>query len=63
MRNALGHLIRAPNDFQTIGWIGFIYGLMVDMGPKVFSVPSPLPHMVWRSRPWTWKFIVEVYSC
>ena len=36
---AFGHLIRAPNYFQTLGWIGFIYGLMIGIGPKFFSVP------------------------
>ena len=45
VRNAFGHLIRAPHYFQTLGWIGFIYGLMIGMGPKVFSVPSPPPPM------------------
>ena len=38
--------------------VGFIYGLMIGMGPKFFSVPSPS-----RSRSRTWKFIVDVYSC
>ena len=41
VRNAFGYLIRAPYYFQFLGWIGFIYGLMVGMGPKFFSVPSP----------------------
>ena len=58
VRNAFGHLIRAPHHFQTLGWIGFIYGLMIGMGPKFFSVPSPpLTHRL--------KFKVtdlEVYS-
>ena len=36
-----GHHIRAPHYFQTLGWIGFIYGLMIGTGPKLFSVPSP----------------------
>ena len=40
---AFWHLIRAPHYFQTLGWIGFIYGLMIDMGPKIFSVPPPPP--------------------
>ena len=39
MRNAFGHLIRAPHYFQTLEWIGFIYSLMIGMGPKFFSVP------------------------
>ena len=39
--NAFGHLIRAPHYFQTLGWIGFLYGLIIGMGPKFFSVPSP----------------------
>ena len=45
VRNAFGYLIRAPHFFQTLGWIGFIYGLMIRMGPKFFSVPSPPPPM------------------
>ena len=40
VRNAFGHLIRAPQYFLTPGWIGFIYGLMIGMGPKFFSAPS-----------------------
>ena len=40
VRNAFAHLIRAPH-FQTLGWIGLIYGLMISMGPKFFSVPYP----------------------
>ena len=48
--NAFGHLIRAPHYFQTLGWIGLRYGLMIGMDPEFFSVPSPpLP--------------MEVYSC
>ena len=45
VRNAFGHLIRAPQYFQTLGWIGFIYGLMIGMGANIFSVPSPPPPM------------------
>ena len=33
--NAFGHLIRAPHYFQSLGWIGFIYGLMIGIGPNV----------------------------
>ena len=40
VRNAFGHRIRAPHCFQTLRWIGFIYILMIGMGPKFFSVPS-----------------------
>ena len=29
VHKAFGHLIRAPHYFQTFGWIGFIYGLMI----------------------------------
>ena len=61
VRNAFGHLIRAPNYFQILGQIGFIYGLTIGMCPKIFSVPPQL--MAYRSRSRTWKFIVEVYSC
>ena len=41
---AFGHLIRAPYYCQTLGWIGFIYGLMIGIGPKFFSVYYPHPH-------------------
>ena len=44
VRNAFGHLIRAPLYFQTLGWIGFIYGMVIGMGPKFFSISSPSPH-------------------
>ena len=62
VHNAFGHLIRAPHYFQTLGQIGFIYGLMIGMGPKIFSVPSPSPPMAYRSRSRTWKIIVEVFN-
>ena len=58
---AFWHLIRAPHYFQTLGWIGFIYGLMIGMDPKIFSVPPP-PPPAWRSRSRTWKFIVVKIS-
>ena len=45
VRNAFGHLIRAPHYFQTLGWIGFIYGLMIGMGPKFFLSTIPTPPM------------------
>ena len=41
VRNAFGHLIRSLYYFQTLGWIGLIYGLMIGMGQKFFSVTSP----------------------
>ena len=63
VRNAFGHLIRAPHYFQTLGWIRFIYGLMIGIGPEFFLSTIPTPSMIWRSRSQTWKFIVEVYSC
>ena len=44
VRNAFGHLIRAPHYFQTLGWIGFIYGLMIGMGPQSFFQYNPHPH-------------------
>ena len=47
IRGFFGHLTRAPHYFQTIAWIGFIYGLMIGMGPKFFSVPSPPPPHPW----------------
>ena len=33
VRNAFGHIIRVPHYFQTLGWSGFIYGLIIGMGP------------------------------
>ena len=78
MRNAFRHLIRAPHYFQTLGLIGFIYGLLIGMGPQIFSVPSPPLPMARRSRSRTvgsdcisswsllifllWKFIVVKMS-
>ena len=41
----LGTLLEHLNNFQTLGWIGFIYDLMIGMGPKFFCVPSPPTHM------------------
>ena len=44
VRIAFGHLIRAPRHFQVLGWIRFIYGLMIGMGPKFFQYhPHPQP--------------------
>ena len=66
MHNTFGHLISAPHHFRTLGWIGFMYGLMIGMGPKFFlsSIPTP-PH----PYPWPedqghrlWKFIVVKIS-
>ena len=62
VRNAFGHLFRAPHYFQTLGYIGFIYCLMIGMGPKIFSVSSPSP-WAWLSSLRTWKFIAEVCCC
>ena len=42
VRNAFGHLIRAPHYFQTLGWIGFIYGLMIGLFQS-FSQYHPHP--------------------
>ena len=43
VRNAFGHLIRAPNYFNTIGWIRFIYGLMIGRVQRFFQ-HQPHPH-------------------
>ena len=32
VRYAFGHLIIAPHYFQTLGWIGFIYGVLIGLG-------------------------------
>ena len=45
VRNAFGHLLEHLIISKPFGWIGFIYGLMIGMGPKFFSVPSPSPPM------------------
>ena len=39
-----------PHYFQTLWWIWFIFGMMIDTGPKFYSVPSPPPCMTLRSR-------------
>ena len=59
VRNAFGHFIRAPHYFQTLGWIGFIYRLMIGMGPKCFSVPSSPPTHGLNVK----VTDLEVYSC
>ena len=39
-----------PHYFQTLWWIWFIFGMMIDTGPKFYSVLSPPPCMTFRSR-------------
>ena len=56
--NAFECLIWALRYFLNLGWIGFIYGLMIYIGQTVFSVSSPPPNLAWRSRSRTWKFTV-----
>ena len=58
VRNAFEHLIRAPHHFQPLGWIGFIYGLMIGMCPKFFSVYLH-PHHGLKVK----VTDLEVYSC
>ena len=48
--NAFECLIWAPHYLIILGWIKFIYGLVIDMGLTFFSVPSPPPPMARRSR-------------
>ena len=33
-----------PHYFQTLRWIWFIFGMMIDTGPKFYSVPSTPMH-------------------
>ena len=39
-----------PHYFQTLWWIWFMLGMMIDTGPKFYTVPSPPPYMTSRSR-------------
>ena len=32
-----------PHCFQTLWWIWFMFGMMIDTGPKFYTVPSPPP--------------------
>ena len=43
VRNAFGHLIRAPHYFQTLGWIGFIYGLITGIFSQYHPHPQSWP--------------------
>ena len=49
-----------PHCFQTLWWIWFMFGMMIDTGPKFYTVPSPPPYMTLRSRSRTWNFHVKV---
>ena len=46
-------------------WIWFIFGMMIDTGPKFYSVPSPHPCMTLRSghrlRTFMLKFYVKAF--
>ena len=37
-----------------------MFGMMIDTGPKFYSLPSPPPCMTLRSRSQTWNFYVIV---
>ena len=50
-----------PHYFQTLWWILFIFGMMIDTGPKFYSVPSPPPCMTLRSRSRTLNFMLTFY--
>ena len=39
-----------PHCFQTLWWIWFVYGMMIDTGPEFYTVPSPPLYMTLRSR-------------
>ena len=39
-----------PHYFQTLLWIWFMFGMMMDTGPEFYTVPSPLLYMTLRSR-------------
>ena len=32
-----------PHYFKNLGWVLFKYGMMIDIGPKFYTVPSPTP--------------------
>ena len=42
-------LILKPQDFQSNGWILFIYSMMVDIGPKFYAIFSQPTYMTSRS--------------
>ena len=39
-----------PHYFQILWWIWFMFGMMIDIGPNFYTVPSPPPYMSLRSR-------------
>ena len=53
----------APHCFQTLWWIWFMFDMMIDIGPKFYTVPSPPPYVTLRSRSWTFmlKFYIKVF--
>ena len=34
-----------PHCFQTLWWIWFMFGVMIDTGPKFYTVTSPPPYI------------------
>ena len=38
-----------PHYLQTLSWIWFIFGVLMDTGPEFYTVPSPPPYMTLRS--------------
>ena len=52
-----------PHYFQTLWWTWFMFGMMIDIGLKLYTVPSPAPYMTLRSRSWIFmlKFCDKVF--
>ena len=49
-----------PHYFQNLRWILFMYGLMIDIGPKFLHRFIPIPYMISWSKSWTKNFSVKV---
>ena len=50
--------------FKTLWWILFMFGIMMDIGPTLYGVPSPLLYMTLRSRSqssFRWKVLGSFY--
>ena len=48
-----------PLYFQTLWWIWFMFGMMIDIGPRFYTVPSLPRYMTLKS--WTWTFMFKFY--
>ena len=46
--------------FQTLWWIWFMLGMMIDTGPKFYKVPSPYPIHDLKVKVMDFEFYVKV---